>query len=207
MLRFEQLGKAYGSHSVFENLSHRFGCGAFAIQGPNGIGKSTLLTLLAGAQTPDTGEIWVDGHSLGREALAAKRRLSYVPDECPIYPFISGKEFLEFVAAAKKTKPGKETDDLVASLGLFPYLDTRFDAMSLGTQKKFMLCAAWIGDPAVMLIDEPTNGLDAASRELLIRLFEDRQSRSLVLFSTHDADFVGAVNATVVHLDLLIGKP
>ncbi|MES2406483.1 MAG: ABC transporter ATP-binding protein [Pseudomonadota bacterium] len=207
MLRFEQLGKTYGSHSVFENLSHRFSCGTFALQGPNGIGKSTLLALLAGAQTPDTGEIWIDGHLLGGEAIAAKRRLSYVPDECPIYPFISGKDFLRFVAAAKKTKPGKETDDLVAGLGLFPYLDTRFDAMSLGTQKKFMLCAAWIGDPAVMLIDEPTNGLDAASKELLVRLFEDRQNRSVVLFSTHDAEFVETVNATVVQLDLLIGKP
>lgn len=206
MLRFEQLGKAYGKHLVFDNLTHQFNRGIFALQGPNGIGKSTLLALLAGAEIPDAGEIWIGDYSLGREAISAKRQLSYIPDECPIYPFISGKDFLRFVAAAKKTVSGKETDRLVDDFGITPYLDTRFDAMSLGTQKKFMLCAAWIGDPAVMLIDEPTNGLDAASRKLLIHLFEDRQNR-VVLFSTHDAEFVEAVNATVVQLDLLINKP
>ena len=88
--------------------------------------------------------------------------------------------------------------------GLPPYLDTRFDAMSLGTQKKFMLSAAWIGEPVVMLIDEPSNALDISAKNLLADLFKERQLRCVILFSTHDVDFVAATSASVVQLADLI---
>ena len=76
--------------------------------------------------------------------------------------------------------------------------------MSLGTQKKFMLSAAWIGEPGVMLIDEPSNALDIAAKCLLADLFKERQQRCVILFSTHDADFVTATGASVVQLADLI---
>lgn len=200
MLRFEKLSKSYGNRKVFDHFSHHFGPGLFAVQGPNGIGKSTLLALLSGAEPMDTGEVWVEGKSLRHDALAAKQRLSYVPDECPVYPFVSGRHYLEFIGASKKTRLDRHLLGLVEEFGLSPYLDTRFDAMSLGTQKKLMLSAAWIGDPAVILIDEPTNGLDAQARDVLIRLFGEKQLSGTVLFSTHDADFVAATGSSIIPL-------
>lgn len=206
MLRFEGLSKAYEGRPVFRRLSHHFECGAYALQGPNGIGKSTLLALLAGALTPDAGEIWIEGSELIAEPRLARGRLSYVPDECPVYPFMQGRSFLSLVCRAKQVELGQGILDIVAGFGLSSHLETRFDAMSLGMQKKFMLSAAWIGDPGVMLVDEPSNGLDQAARDFLVRLIKERQPNSVVLFSTHDADFVTACGAQVVNLGELIAR-
>ena len=207
MLRFEHLNKAYGQQQVLRDASHRFGAGAFALQGPNGTGKSTLLAVLAGVEPADSGSVHIDGHSLAAAPLLAKASLSYVPDACPVYPFLSGREFLRFVASAKRCRVTAEVWALAERFGLGPHLDTRFGDMSLGTQKKTMLTAAWIGDPAVMLIDEPSNGLDQATRLILIELVRERRARSALLISTHDAEFVLAAGATPVALRDLAGAP
>ena len=206
MLRFEGLDKSYGERKIFHNTSYSLDCGVYALQGSNGIGKSTLLKLLSGAEALDAGEVWINGTSLIRSPLAAKQRLSYAPDDCPIYPFMTGRALLNFVAMTKKVELGPDILDLVHDFGLNVYLDTRIDAMSLGTQKKFLLSAAWIGDPQVLFLDEPSNGLDAEARELVVRLFQERQHRSTVLFSAHDADFVVATNATVLTMDHILTK-
>lgn len=206
MLRFEGLDKSYGERKIFHNISYSLNCGVYALQGSNGIGKSTLLKLLSGAEALDAGEVWINGTSLVRSPLAAKQHLSYVPDNCPIYPFMTGRAFLNFIAMAKKVELGPDILDLVHNFGLNVYLDTRVDTMSLGTQKKFLLSAAWIGDPQVLLLDEPSNGLDAKARELLVHLFQERQHRSTVLFSAHDADFVAATEATVLTMDHILTK-
>lgn len=204
MLQFERLEKSFGARSVIRNANGRFGPGGYALQGPNGIGKSTLLALLAGAVRPDAGDVRIDGLNLQTEPRAARQRLSYAPDESPIYPFIRGREFLEFVARTKGTTPHERLDSIIAGFGLTPHLDTRFKAMSLGTQKKFLLAAAWIGRPGVLLLDEPANGLDAQAREFLVRLFQHERSHSTILFSAHDADFVTATGAAIVTMEALM---
>lgn len=206
MLRFEGLDKSYGERKIFHNISYSMDCGMYALQGSNGIGKSTLLKLLSGAEPPDAGEVWINGTSLIRSPLAAKQHLSYVPDDCPIYPFMTGRALLNFIAMTKKVELGPDILDLVHDFGLNNYLDTRINAMSLGTQKKFLLSAAWIGDPQVLFLDEPSNGLDVKARELLVHLFQERQHRSTILFSAHDADFVAATDATVLTMDHILSK-
>jgi ABC-type multidrug transport system ATPase subunit len=156
-------------------MSGEFGVGAWALRGPNGIGKSTLLKVLAGAVEPDAGAVWVDGLPLHTDPVPAKARLAYAPDECPVYPFMTGRELLAFVAWAK-----------------------RCGAMSLGTQKKLMLAAGWIGKPAVLLCDEPSNGLDAQARLVLIDLLREKSRQATVLVSTHDHAFAQALGATVL---------
>lgn len=204
MLQFERLEKSFGARSVIRNANGRFGTGVYALQGPNGIGKSTLLALLAGALRPDAGEVRIDGLSLRTEPLTARRRLSYAPDESPIYPFIRGREFLEFVARAKGAVLNHDLERIVAGFELTPHLETRFKAMSLGTQKKFLLSAAWIGHPCVLLLDEPANGLDAQARQFLAGLFRRGAPRLTILFSAHDADFVAATGAGIVAMDALM---
>ncbi len=198
ILRCEALGTSYGRRAVFRSARLAFAAGVYALQGPNGIGKSTLLRLLAGAQLPDRGEVWIDGISLMQSPEEAKRRLSYVPDESPIYPFMTGWELLQFVASAKHTDIGATALALIDDLGLAAHVDARFDAMSLGTQKKMMLCTAWIGTPRVLLLDEPSNGLDLAARDKLVVLLREWSDRSTILFTAHDADFVAATGAAVV---------
>ena len=116
---------------------------------------------------------------------------------------MTGRDLLDFVAMAKKTKVGPDTLELVAQFGLDPHLQARFSAMSLGTQKKFMLSAAWIGEPQVMLLDEPSNGLDNHAREILAQRIRLRGLEGLVLFASHDAAFVEACGANILRMDHL----
>lgn len=200
MLRFERLCKTYGQRAIFHNAYLNVNTGVYALQGPNGIGKSTLLSILANALPADDGEIWIDEISMTQEPLAARQQLSYVPDESPIYPFMTGRELLDFVAMAKKTLVGSEILDLVHGFGLDAHLHTRFKAMSVGTQKKFLLCAAWIGDPRVLLLDEPSNGLDINAKRYLSNLIQGKGKRDCILFSTHDTDFLSATAANILNM-------
>jgi len=203
LLRFERLCKSYGGRRILDDLGQDFGSGAYALRGPNGIGKSTLLRVLAGAADADSGAIWIDGVAMDAGSVAARQRLAYAPDECPVYPFMSGRALLDFVAYAKRCAVGTDVHDIVERFGLGRHLDTRCGAMSLGTQKKLMLAAAWIGAPVVLLLDEPSNGLDAAAREVLIALLVDKARKATVLVSTHDHAFAQAIGAAVIDFDAL----
>ncbi len=204
VLACEGLGASYEGREIFRSLDCAFAAGVHALRGMNGIGKSTLLRLLAGAQPADAGRIWIDGIDLMQAPEDAKRRLSYVPDESPIYPFMTGEELLHFIAAVKRTGIDATVDGLIGAFDLRRHLRTRFDAMSLGTQKKMMLCAAWIGAPRVLLLDEPSNGLDLASRDHLIGLLRRRGRESAILFAAHDEEFVCACDAAVIEMSSLL---
>ncbi len=86
------------------------------------------------------------------QAAGAKQRLPHVPGEWPVYPFLTGGQLLEFVAAVRQSRLATSVSELVEQFGLTPYLDVRFDAISLGIQKKFLLSATWIGDPSAMVV-------------------------------------------------------
>jgi ABC-type multidrug transport system ATPase subunit len=203
MLRFEGLCKSYGSRHVLRSLGRTCEPGAYVLRGPNGVGKSTLLRILAGVIPADSGGVWIAGVPLHSDPVAAKLRLAYAPDECPVYPFITGRELLDFVAYAKRSTVTPAVHTVVERLGLAPHLDTRCGAMSLGTQKKLMLAAAWIGEPAVLLLDEPSNGLDADARATLALLLHEKSRDAVVFVSSHDQAFAQAIGATVIEFEAL----
>ena len=198
MLRFENLAKRYGDRVIFQGLRHDSGPGCIALCDENGSGKSTLLAVLAGAIDADEGEVWLRGHSLSSAPLEAKSASAYVPDDCMAYPFMTGRALLELVASTKKTTVGAATLELAERFGLNPHLEKRFEQMSLGTRKKIFLAATTLGDPAVVIADEPANGLDAAGRAVLIELFKNLAKDRVVFFSSHDMAVVRACEARVV---------
>jgi ABC-2 type transport system ATP-binding protein len=198
MLRFENLGKRFDNHIVFEGLQFASGAGSVALCDENGSGKSTLLGILAGALDADKGEVWLDGHSLRSAPLKAKAALAYVPDDCMANPFQTGRALLELVASAKGASVGAHTLDIAERFGLAPHMEKQFEQMSLGTRKKFFLAATTIGQPAVIIADEPVNGLDAPARAVLIDLFKTLAVNSAVFFSSHDMALVRACEARTV---------
>jgi heme-transporting ATPase len=198
MLRFANLTKRFGACTLFENLHFDAQAGCVALSDENGSGKSTLLGMLAGTLDADSGDIWLDGHSLRDAPLAAKSALAYVPDDCLASPFQTGRALLDLVASAKKTSVDATVIDLAHRFGLAPHMEKRFEQMSLGTRRKFFLSATLIGAPRVIIADEPGNGLDAAARAVLIDLFTTLGKDRCVFFSSHDPDLTEACHATTV---------
>lgn len=198
MLRFENLGKRYGEHVLFQGLHYAAAAGCVALCDETGSGKSTLLGILAGAAGADEGEVWLGGHSLRTAPLAAKRALTYVPDDCMTQPLQTGRAFLERVASARKTGVDARTLELAERFGLAPHFDKRFEQMSFGSRKKFFLTAAALGEPTVVIADEPGSGLDAAARAVLGDLFRTLGQDRVVFFSSHDPALARACEARVV---------
>lgn len=203
MLRLDNLSKRYGDYLVFQGLTHRFTSGCVALCEEDSTGKSTLLNLIAGAIAPDSGDVWIDGHSLTHAPQQAKARLAYVPDNCLAFPTQTGRGLLEQVAAEKNVALDEATLELAYDLGLEPHLDKRFEQMSTGTRRKVFVTAAALGDPAVVIADGPSNGFDARGRAVLAELFKAWGKDRVVLFASHDGELVEGCGAGVVDVGAL----
>lgn len=203
MLRLDHLTKRYGDHLVFQGLTRTFGPGCVALCEEDSTGKSSLLSLIAGVIAPDAGEVWIDGHSMTREPLRAKARLACVPDDCLTLPALTGRGLLEQVAAEKQAPLDEAVLDLADRLGLSPHLDKRFEQMSTGTRRKVYLTAAMLGDPAVIVADGPSNGLDTQARAVLAEQFEQWGRDRVVLFASHDPELVQACGARRIQVATL----
>jgi ABC-2 type transport system ATP-binding protein len=198
MLRFDNLCKRYGEHTLFQGLHYSANAGCFALTDESGSGKSTLLGILAGEIEADAGEVWLGGHSLRTAQLAARSALTYVPEDCLTYPLETGREFLERVAMQRKTALENHTLELADRFGLTPHLEKRFEQMSYGTRKKMFLTSASVGAPTVVIADEPGGGLDAAARAVLIDLFKQLGQDRVVFFTSYDTALTQACEAKSV---------
>lgn len=203
-LRCSDLHVAFAGRPVLASINLSLDVGLHGLWGANGTGKSTLLRVLSGATTPDRGEVWIGGKSLARDSVAARSRLAYVPDDAMLYPFMTGWDLMELCAWARKA-PGVP-EAILKGFGLMLHLDKRYDALSLGTRRKMLIASAFVGTADVLLMDEPANGLDAASRAYFVDLLADTARSTCVLLSTHDSEFLSALDATVIHLETL-GAP
>jgi heme-transporting ATPase len=200
LLEAEGLGVQFSGLALFSGLSFSYGPGVVALMGENGAGKSTLLSLLAGVQPLQEGRISVKGHDMAASPQEARRQLAWVPDESVAYEFMSGDEFLRMVLALRAQGDAPALPGLLDGFGLSAHRGKRFGQMSLGTRKKFMLASGLASDAAVVLMDEPTNGIDADAKACLMeRLREGRETR-LFFFSTHDREAVAQSDARVFAL-------
>lgn len=220
MLRFENIEKRYGGMAVFPPLTQHFGAGCVALMSDNGTGKSTLITILSGTQAADAGEIWIDGYphrgGAAHEQARALAAVAYVPDDCLTHPQMTGRALLEQVTRSRSASdhtpaPAAAIDEtalaLAERLGAAGHLDHRFEQMSLGTRKKMYLSAMLIGSPAVIVADEPSNGLDAPAVRVLADCFKALAQTHVVFFSTHDPRFAAACEARVIGFDDLLARP
>lgn len=198
MLRIHNLGKRYGDTTIFEGLTRTFPAGCVALCEEESTGKSTLLNAIAGALTPDSGEIWIDGHSLTQSPEKARSRLAYVPHDCLIHPARTGREHLARAALEKQVEMDDEAWGLARRLGLEPHLDKPFEQMSTGTRRKVFLTAAALGNPAVIIADGPSDGLDRQARTALAEQFRIWSLDRVILFASHDQELVRACRARTV---------
>ncbi|MBS1016183.1 ABC transporter ATP-binding protein [Acetobacter persici] len=200
ILRAENICVSLGKQMIFNRFSISLDKGIYALRGANGVGKSTLLRALTGAQPVSSGEIWIEDKHLIRERLPALKRLSYVPDANEVYPFMTGQDLLDFVTSVRKAKNSQQVTLMTEHFSLRPFLSTRFDTMSFGTAKKFLICTAFINAPSFLVMDEPSNGLDRVSLTYLSETLKTWAHDKLILVATHDEEFISATGATILEL-------
>jgi len=194
------LDKRLGGRPVLRGIDLRCGPGGVVvILGENGAGKSTLLRLLAGILEPDRGQIVIAGAPLAGGGVAARRALGYVPDAAEPFPELLVEELLGLCAALRQAPP--PTAALVERLGVVPFLGQRTGTLSFGQRKRAYLRGALIGDPWLLILDEPTNGLDPGGVALLHELLGERRERGqATLIATNDRPFALACAGALLRL-------
>lgn len=190
LIESRELVKKYGEKIAVDGVSFEVAAGEiFGFLGPNGAGKTTTIKMIVGLLKPTSGSVRVAGFDVQSEPLLAKASCGYVPDEPNLYPKLSGRELLRFVGSLYRLPPEqvrRRTDELLRLFELAQAGDDTIDSYSHGMQQKTALAAALVHDPRVLVLDEPTVGLDPRSARLIKDLLRQMADRGAAVFlSTH----------------------
>ena len=197
MLEIENLTKRYGQHTVVDDLSFRCEPGeVLGFLGPNGAGKSTTMKMVTGFVPPSAGHVSVCGLDIDQASLEARRCIGYLPEGAPCYPEMTPSSFLEFIADIRGLTPAERKtrlDSVIEALHLGPVLDQSIDTLSKGFKRRVGLAQAILHDPKVLILDEPTDGLDPNQKHEVRELIRSMAANKLIVLSTHILEEVEAV--------------
>jgi len=190
LIETEQLSKRYGAKSAVEAVSFQVQGGEiFGFLGPNGAGKTTTIKMIVGLLKPTTGAARVGGFDVQAQPIQAKSITGYVPDEPNLYAKLTGRELLRFVGnlyQMDRKQVDRRIDELLRLFDLQQAADDTIDSYSHGMQQKTSLAAALMHDPKVLVLDEPTVGLDPRSARLIKDILKQMAERGSAIFlSTH----------------------
>jgi ABC-type multidrug transport system ATPase subunit len=188
-LEVATIRKTYrGGATVLHDVSFTLKDGVVGLVGPNGAGKSSLMRILATVARPSAGAVLWDGIDVVAKPHALRKMLGYLPQDVGVYPHLDAREFLRYIAALKgldARRTRKQTEELIESLDLAPVAKRPLGALSGGNRQRVAIASALLGDPQLLIVDEPTVGLDPEQRirfrDLISALGRDR----IVLLSTH----------------------
>ena len=201
MLSISGLAKTYrGGVRALDGIDLEIPQGMFGLLGPNGAGKSTLMRTIATLQDPDSGSITFDGRDVIGDKLSLRRRLGYLPQEFGTYPRTSPELMLAHLAALKGicgVRAREMIEDVLVRTNLWDVRKRSVDKFSGGMKQRFGIAQALIGQPALVIVDEPTAGLDPAERRRFQNLLASIGEDVVVILSTHIVDDVAAVCARV----------
>ena len=190
MIEVEHLTKRYGAHTAVDDISFTVedGC-IYGLLGPNGAGKSTTMNILTGYLSATAGTVKVAGHDIAEEPLEAKKAIGYLPEQPPLYPEMTVREYLLFVAELKGVKQKKDrvarVETAMGRTGLQPMQNRLIRNLSKGYRQRVGIAAALLGEPKVIILDEPTVGLDPAQVIEIRGLIHDLGRTHTVILSSH----------------------
>jgi ABC-2 type transport system ATP-binding protein len=188
-LVIKNLSKTYANGvTALANLSLNIGTGMFGLLGPNGAGKSTLMKTIAGLQPADSGEIIFNGQQILSHPNIIKKQLGYLPQEFGVYPKLSALQLLEHLAVLKGVQKSGRKEHLLALLqkvNLYAQRNEEVHRFSGGMKQRFGIAQALLGDPQIIIVDEPTAGLDPEERNRFNNLLSEIGEQVIVILSTH----------------------
>lgn len=205
MLEARRLVKQYFGISAVNDVSFVVRPGeVVGYLGPNGSGKSTTARLITGLTDPTRGSVWFEGAGIASDPIGYRRRLGYVPEEAHLYPFLSGREYLQFVGRLRALPAAlldRKIGDLLELFGLAGATEQPIATYSKGMRQKILISAALLHDPDLLVFDEPESGLDVTTSLVLRHLVKTLARRGkAILYSSHILEVVERVCDRVIVL-------
>src|ERR1700722_11254146 len=206
VVRAEGLSRRYGATRALDGVDISLERGITGLLGPNGAGKTTLLSILATVNEPDAGRVLAFGLDLGHlaERVEVRRRLGYLPQELGYHRHFTVAAFLDYVAILKeitdRRRRAEEVARVLAAVGLEDRARSRIRALSGGMRQRLGIAQALLGQPDLLILDEPTAGLDPEQRLRFRELLSDLPGDPVIVLSTHQADDIAAICPQVVVL-------
>nr|WP_325178254.1 ABC transporter ATP-binding protein [uncultured Oscillibacter sp.] len=189
MIEIEHLTKRYGGHTAVSDLSFTVDSGQiYGFLGPNGAGKSTTMNIMTGCLSATEGAVRIDGHDIFEEPEQAKRLIGYLPEQPPLYMNETPEEYLRFVGEAKGlrgTELKQQIDEVIRQTGIEGVARRRISALSKGYKQRVGIAQALLGNPKVIILDEPTVGLDPIQIIEIRDLIKELGQTHTVIFSSH----------------------
>ena len=187
MLEIKNITKLYGQQKALDNVSFSVKAGEIVgLLGPNGAGKSTLMKIITCFIPPSDGDALVCGKSILDDPMEVCRHIGYLPEQNPLYTDMYIPEFLKFTAEVYRLKNScQRVDEMIELVGLAPELGKKIGALSKGYRQRVGLAQAMIHDPEVLILDEPTTGLDPNQLEEIRKVIRNAGKSKIVLLSTH----------------------
>ena len=194
-LVIKNLTKTYSNKvKALDNVNLKIGKGMFGLLGPNGAGKSTLMRTIATLQSPDSGEICFNEIDILEDQLSLRKVLGYLPQSFGVYPKMSAEELLNYFALlkgiSKKEERNKLVNELLDITNLQDVKRKNVDGYSGGMKQRFGIAQLLLNNPKLIIVDEPTAGLDPAERQRFLNVLREVGTNSTVIFSTHIVDDV-----------------
>jgi ABC-2 type transport system ATP-binding protein len=205
MIEIEELSKRFGTVTAVDGLTLKVGKGeVLGFLGPNGAGKSTTMKMVTGYLFPDAGTVRVMGHDIETDTLAAQRSIGYLPEGAPAYGDMTARAFLGFVAGVRGFKGAEAKARIGAAAektGLLSALDRRIETLSKGFRRRVGLAQAILHDPPVLILDEPTDGLDPNQKHTVRELISAMRAEKTIVISTHILEEVEAICTRAAIID------
>ena len=201
MIKVENLVKRYGTNYALNDVSFEIGEGEIVgLLGPNGAGKSTAMNILTGYLSSTSGSVYINGIDMQENPLEAKKSIGFLPEQPPLYPEMTVMEYLNFVYELKSCTLEREAhiNEIVATTKLFEVKDRLIKNLSKGNKQRVGIAQALIGDPKIIIFDEPTVGLDPKQILAVRSLLRTLAKRHTVILSTHILAEVQAVCERVI---------
>ena len=197
MVEIKQLTKCFKSITAVNNISFDVERGeVMGFLGPNGAGKSTTMKMIAGFLSPDQGSIYIKGTDSLKNPVAAKKSIGYLPEGAPLYGDMTPRLFLEFTGAIRGFKGAelhRRIEEVVAKVNLSTVFDQPIDTLSKGFKRRVGIAQAILHDPEILILDEPTDGLDPNQKHEVRHLIRDMAKQKAIILSTHILEEVDAV--------------
>lgn len=197
MVEIMNLCKSFGPITAVDDVSFQVDRGeVLGFLGPNGAGKSTTMKMITGFLTPDSGTVKVAGNDVTNGAVAAKRSIGYLPEGAPLYGHMTPRGFLDFISEVRGyrgTEKVKRLTDAAHKVNLEPVLDMPIETLSKGFKRRVGLAQAILHDPDILVLDEPTDGLDPNQKHEVRTLIRGMAEKKAIILSTHILEEVDAV--------------